>query len=75
METQYYSAILVSFPPVCYYCGGGEESLIEDDNTIELRKEYAVVRPLWFFCKSEGKVPFVRMPKNALDSASQFLFY
>ena len=56
METQYYSATLVSFPPVCYYCGTGEECLVEDDSIHELRKEYAVLRPICFLCKAEGKI-------------------
>ena len=64
IETQYYSATLVSFPPVCYYCGASEESLVEDDNTHQLKQDYAIVRPLCFLCKSEGKTPFVRMPTN-----------
>ena len=64
IETEYYSATFVSFPPVCYYCGAAEESLVEDDNTRQLKQEYAIVRPLCFLCKSEGKTPFVRMPSN-----------
>ena len=32
IETQYYSAVLVHFEPVCYFCGlGGEESLVDSD--------------------------------------------
>ena len=27
IETQYYSSVLVHFPPVCYYCGVPEEAL------------------------------------------------
>ena len=76
IETQYYSATLVSFPPVCYYCGCGEESLVcyycgcgeeslvVDEDTQKLKEQYAVVRPLCFLCKSEGKTHFVRMPTN-----------
>ena len=64
MEAQYYSATLVSFPPVCYFCAVGEECLVEDDSIRELRKEYAVVRPICFLCKAEGKTPYVRMPSN-----------
>ena len=62
MECQYYSAKLVSFAPVCYYCGITEDSFVEDDETQQLRQEYAVVRPLCFLCKSE-KTPFVKMPR------------
>ena len=64
IECQYYSSKLVSFPPVCYYCGISEESFVEDDEIQQLREEYAVVRPLCFLCKAEGKKPFVKMPTN-----------
>ena len=64
MECQHYSAKLVSFAPVCYYCGITEDSFVEDAETQQLRQEYAVVRPLCFLCKSEGKTPFVKMPTN-----------
>lgn len=69
LEAQYYSATLVSFPPACYYCGTGEECLVEDESICDLRKEYAVVRPICFLRKSEGKTPHVRMPmlQSALD--------
>ena len=30
-EAQYYSSVLVHFPPVCYYCGQGEEALFDDE--------------------------------------------
>lgn len=34
---QYYSAGLVHFEPVCYFCGlGGEESLVDNDEIQEL---------------------------------------
>lgn len=64
MESQYYSARLVSFQPVCYYCGVTEESFVDDATIQQLREEYAVVRPLCFLCQSEGKTPFVKMPTN-----------
>ena len=65
METQYYSATLVSFPPVCHYCGAGEECFVEDDSIRDLKKEEcAVVHPICFICKAEGKTPYVRMPTN-----------
>ena len=54
IEIQYYNAVLVHFPQVCYYCGATGECLIEDDTTVDLRKAYAVVLPLCFLCKSEG---------------------
>ena len=46
IEAQYYSAKLVNFPPVCYYCGGSEETLVNDEEMTELKQQYAVVRPL-----------------------------
>ena len=36
IECQYYSSILVSFLSVCYFCGMGEESLVNDDEMKEL---------------------------------------
>jgi hypothetical protein len=48
VEAQYYSAKLVNFPPVCYYCGGSEETLISDKEMTELKQQYAVVRPMFF---------------------------
>ena len=35
------------FPPVCYYCTADEECLVENDSFCELRKQYAVVQPLF----------------------------
>ena len=64
LQAQYYSVTLVSFPPVCYYCGCGEESLVVDEDTQKLKEQYAVVRPLCFLYKSVGKTHFVRMPTN-----------
>ena len=48
VETQYYSATLMSFPPICYYCGVDEECLVEDEEMKHLMTEFAVVRPLCF---------------------------
>ena len=48
VEAQYYSAKLVNFPPVCYYCGGSKETLINDEEMTELKQQYAVVRPMFF---------------------------
>ena len=55
VEVQYYSATLVSFPNVCFYCGASEETLIEDEYVRNLRKEYAIVRPICFLRRSSGK--------------------
>ena len=68
VETQYFTATLVSFSLVCYYCGIEEESFVEDDEMERLRNEFAVVRPLCFLCKSDGKTPFVKMPRNSRNS-------
>ena len=52
IETQYYSAVLIHFEPVCYFCGlWGEESLIDNDEIWELKSSYAVVYPICFLCK------------------------
>ena len=44
IESQYYSAVLIHFPPVCYYCGQGEEALVDIK---ELKASYAVVYPVF----------------------------
>ena len=54
VEVQYYSATLVNFVQVCYYCGL-DEGLVEDDAIKELRKQFATVRPICFLCRSGGK--------------------
>ena len=64
IETQYYSSKLISFPPICYHCGIGEECLIDDDQIKELKTKYAVVYPICFLCKSDGKKPFCKLPSN-----------
>lgn len=57
MEAQYYSATCMSFPPVCWFCGSPEEVLAEDELVRSLKDEYAVVRPICFLCRSDGKRP------------------
>ena len=57
METQYFSSICVKFRPVCYFCGSPEETLSEDECVQTLKKQYAVVRPICFLCRSDGKRP------------------
>ena len=64
MESQYYSAILVKFPRVCYHCGLGEESLVENDYIQDLQKCYAVVLPICFLCLDDGKKPHCKKPNN-----------
>ncbi len=63
-ENQYYSATLVNFPPVCYHCGLGEESLVENDYIQELRQCYATVLPICFICLDDGKKPLTKKPNN-----------
>ena len=58
IETQYYGATLVSFPPIC---GLGKEFLVDNDYIQELKKQYAIVSPISF---SEGKKPSCRIPSN-----------
>ena len=53
IETQYYSAKLVSFPPICYHCGIGEECIVNDEEIQELKKKYAV--PFVLYVKVMGK--------------------
>ena len=56
IETQYYSAVLVHFEPVCYFCGlGGEESLVDSDEIRELKSSYAAVYPICFLSQGGGK--------------------
>ena len=55
VEAQYYSAKLVSFSPVCYYCGLPDESLVNDDEIVHLSKTFAVVRSICFFCKGQAR--------------------
>jgi len=64
MEAQYYSSVLVHFPPVCYYCGLGEESLVNNEEMNELKESYAIVHPLCFICASDGKQPHCKQPGN-----------
>ena len=71
IETQYYSAVLVHFPPVCYYCDLGEETLVDDDEMKELQTSYAVVLPLCFICKSEGKSTICKRPSNVAKWAKK----
>jgi len=63
IEVQYYSAIPVSFHEVCYYCGL-DEGLVIDDSIKELRKQFAIERPICFLCRAGGKRPSTRQPNN-----------
>ena len=57
VEPQYYSASLIKFKPVCSHCGGPEETLVEDELVRSLKETKQVVRPICFFCRSDGKEP------------------
>ena len=64
IESQYYSSVHVHFEPVCYYCGVGEEALVEDDHVKELKSMYSIVYPICFLCISDGKSPHCNQPLN-----------
>ena len=60
IEAQYYSSVLVSFPSVCYFCGMGEESLVNDDEMKELKQSYAVVYPIFFLVRGMARNAIAR---------------
>ena len=55
---------LCALPPVCYHCGLGEESLVDNAEVQELKQMYAVVHPICFVCLSDGKKLLCRKPSN-----------
>lgn len=58
MESQYYSAVLVKFELVCYYCGfGGDGSLVQDEEISQLCVCGFIC---FFFCEVMAKSPFAR---------------
>ena len=61
-ETQYYSAVLVHFPPVCYYCGLGKETLVDDDEMKELNSDFLC--GCFAFVFYMGKSPICKRPSN-----------
>ena len=69
MEAHYYNATCVSFPPVCWFCGSPEEMLAEDELVRSLKDEYAVVRPICFLCRSDGKRPATWGASNIVKQA------
>ena len=71
IEAQYYSSVLIHFPPICYYCGLSEENLVDDDEIKELLDCYATVFPICFVCKSDGKSPFCMLPSNVSKRAKK----
>lgn len=54
VETEYYSSTTVSFPDCCFYCGT-QEMLIDDQYISDLKKKFAVVRPLCSLCRDSDK--------------------
>lgn len=54
VETVYYSSTTVSFPDCCFYCGT-QEMLIDDQYISDLKKKFAVVRPLCSLCRDSDK--------------------
>ena len=55
IEMQYYKSTLVSFPGICYYCGMGAETLIDDSEIQELRESCATVLPICFSARVKAK--------------------
>ena len=51
VEVQYYSAKLISFPQ----SGLPEQSLVNNDEIVSLKQQYAVVRPICFFLQGRRK--------------------
>ena len=66
IELAYFSSKLVHFPPVCFWCGLHEDTLVRDgDDYAELERNYQTVHAICMICQSEGKKPFTRHPLNA----------
>jgi len=65
IELYYFSATLVHFPLVCYYCEMPEDSLVRDDECIELERNYQTVHTMCILCKHDKKHPFTRNLLNA----------
>ena len=62
IEAQYYNAVLVHIPPVCYFCGLGEEGLVDDDEEMRMLQTcYIVVLPSCFCVKMRETLPTVRI--------------
>ena len=41
--------VVVNYPPVCYYSGSSEKTIVNDKEMTELKQQYAVVRPTCSF--------------------------
>ena len=67
MELTYYAA-KITFPEVCFHCGGRSASNLCNNETIkELKKEFAKVRPICISCMTDGKEPTTWGPRNNLS--------
>ena len=72
MESTYYGAANVHFPDACYYCGELEPAQLLDDEYIkQLKKMFAIVRPLCTKCRSIGKEAKTRSPNNVVQSSKR----
>ena len=68
MEASYYSSALVKFPSVCFYCGMGKDSFIDD---VELKRKFGIVRPLCSVCKCQGQTHKVSHPSNITKKSAE----
>ena len=50
IELSYFSAALVHFLLVCYWCGMPEDSLVRDDEYMELERNYQTVHAICMLC-------------------------
>ncbi len=66
IEAHYFSSKSVSFPPICSHCGLSEETLVDDEEIKELKQTYAIVHPICFLCKTEGKKIVCKKPSNVV---------
>ena len=69
MESTYYSATLVSLPPVCYWCGVCKDALVYDEEyTIQNFNDSTKLLDLYvFYVRVKGKVPLFLIPTTWLS--------
>ena len=53
IELSYFSATLVHFPPVCYWCGLSEETLVRDQELAQTWHE--TIKHMQFACSASKK--------------------
>lgn len=63
IELQYFSATLVHYPSVCYWCGNIEEMVAHNEKVHEL---FQRVHSICLFCKTDVKSSFTRHPCNSV---------